>query len=381
MSKKITIGGTQIGLSGNTLKTRRELPRISVEGTNFKRLGVNLKLFGFSPQNFYFVDDFYNWTVGGIERTAVETEIQGNRSMGANVMRLYLQMWDFIQGTYGSLSVKIGPMANLLHQVNLARRNDTYLLICGANCWIPTNTPTWYDSETNANRWNVQQYFWEQIVKSIKTSGNASTVLGYDLINEPNISADSDASWYGGTINGISYSPLIARGVTSGNYNSTVQSWITQLKTAIKTIDSQALVTFGALPFTSGAFSYGNTQSLLDFVSPHIYPPNPSFATQDLSTTLGYITGWATSTKPVLVGETLAWSTVPADAVTVMDAIAANLEGAISFSYGYGPDLYTTAPDSVRYPAESDGMVWGLSYAGHKTALELFLTYKNDFIP
>lgn len=382
MSKGVTLGSSRIGIGGSEMKFRRNLPRVSVSGTNFTRNGVTFKPFGFSPQNYYFMEDFYRST-GGEYDAAVDSEMRGNRFMGANVQRLYLQLWEFIEGpNKTTLSVKATQMANLIKQVDMARENETYLLINGANCWIPGDTPAWYDALGHEDRWDVQQYFWEQVVTAIVNSGNATTVLGYDLINEPITDTNPAAEWSIPASNvvgaGIYYSCVIARGPSVDG--TTVQSWVTQLKTAIKAIDPAALVTVGTFPYDIGYFGKDNLLGYVDFYSPHPYPPNATFATWTLANVLGWIAGWATASSPVLIGETLAWSNVVNGAEDFMDAVVADMEGIISFSYGYPPSMYTSSPEPIRYPAEGSGSVWGCSYQENKDALTLLLSYRDAFL-
>jgi hypothetical protein len=208
--------------------------------------------------------------------------------------------------------------------------------------------------------------------------------LAYDFINEPRISADAMESWYGGNFLdlGIYYSPLIARGVTAGAASdAAAQAWLTQMSAAIKAIDPDALVTFGTLPYYTSYFGITNITGYVDFAQPHFYPEHPDVPPGILTYAyiLTCIANWATAPMPVMCGETLSWSDSSVQNIGILDAVSADMEAMISYSYGYPPAMFTSPPDPVRFPAIGDGEVW-ISYADQEAALELFLTYRDGFL-
>lgn len=351
---KISIGGQAIGIGGTPLAL--PLPRITVDGVEFVRQGVRFKGWGFQQYNYDFVEEFYaSSDMDDTTHLAMANTFTGDRINGANVIRLRLELWSFIEGTeIADLAVKSVPMANLIFALNAARDQGLYILLNGCNVVRPPTVPAWYDDLTYLERWDVQEFFWSSVAAAVYAAGHSTTLLGYDLINEPFISTDPDADWYGPAFfgSGDHFTALIARG--PGVDSTTVRAWITLLRDAIKTEDPRALVTFGALPFYTGPVGVSNTQDLLDFLSPHLYPPAAFFDPATLAERLAIIAGFAAATIPNVVGETLPWGT-ESDNDAVFDAFNDGMQALISFSYGYGPEYFTTPPEAPRYPASADG--------------------------
>lgn len=354
------------------------LPRITVVGDELRRLGVRFKSWGYQQLNYFYMAGYF--TVGGeAERDQVAIDIAGNRGMGANTIRLHMDLWWFIDGpNKDALEVLPGPLENLLFFLEVCRQNGVYVLLSGNNTWDPSIIPGWFDELSYADRWDVSEFFWIEIATAVVGSGNASAVLGYELANEPSMNADPDWEWYGDDVFGIGiyYRHLIARGPDVGD--ATVRDWIIQLRDAIKAVDPQGLVTVGTFPFFTGSFGYENIEDLLDFLSPHCYPPFEFFG-QTLEEMLGYLNGWTASIKPLVIGETSLWSLVPSNNTDYMDALlAADYDGVINFSYGYAPEEFTVPPDPPLFPA--DPTLAADIYAAQGSQLALFNTYRIDFL-
>ena len=306
--------------------------------------------------------------------------------MGANTTRFFVQMWDLITGPdKDNLSVKEPGMSNFIAQLDMSRENGVYALVCGANVTYPENPIyaeqlAWYDLLSNEERWNVQAFFWSSVAQAALDSGNSTTVIGYDLMNEPRPSTDPAEPWYGSAYPGSAayFSPFFARGIPSDQFLSKAAEWLTQLTTAIKAVDPDALCTLGNFPYTGGVFGIPNTENILDFASPHFYPPQ----TNDPGTQafmLNMIAGWVASDMAVLVGEWEGWNTVvPEFNVEMLEALVDGVQGIISHNFGYGPEWFTEPPEVPRPPALPD-MIPG-NYAFFKTSLELFNSYRDSFV-
>lgn len=336
-----------------------------------------LNPFGFQQTNFFHLVDYFTST-GQQLRDDMAVEMRANRQMGANVYRVNMDLWRFIEGpNKNALTMKPQPLANFLYLLQLAQDNQTYLMPCFGNTWQPAIIPAWYDALPYADRWDVQEYFWTQIATEVVASGNAAAVLAYELMNEPSISTDPDEDWYGEDTFGIGihYEQIIAKGPEVDD--DTTRDWITQLSTAIKAVDTEALVTVGTYPFATGPFGVENIQDLLDFVSPHLYPPIEILG-ETLAGQLAYVTAWAAADTPVVCGETVAWSAVQASNVAFFNALSTQLQGVIGFSYGYPPEEFTTPPDAPLYPAPDDADP-GV-YALQGSAQQFFLTYRDDIV-
>ncbi|MAT91393.1 MAG: hypothetical protein CME59_02205 [Halioglobus sp.] len=384
MSKGVKVGTSRVAIGGSAIKLRHTLPRVATIGSSLvtAETGV-INPYGFHNLEFdhgsaviQHWDDYYETQAAAV-KSAIRSELRGNKRMGANVHRVQLQMFQYITGAdENSLSVRTTQMANLIYQVDQARQAGLYMILCGCNVGVPDDAPAWYEALPYADRWDVQEYFWTQLVQAVVDSGNATTVMAYDLINEPYISADPTADIFAGNYGsqGVYYNQCVAEGASVDD--DTVRDWITQERDAIKAVDPDALVTCGVLPFPSGAFGYANTQDLLDFCQPHFYPTSDRFP-GDIDDTLGYISSWASATVPVVCGEWQAVSETASENVDTIAAIFTYLGGLISYSYGYPPAAFAPQPHPVVYPAIGANDQY---YAKDKASLELMLTYDSgDF--
>jgi hypothetical protein len=317
---------------------------------------------------------------GAAERAQVAQDIYSNRRMGANTIRLHMDLWWFITGPdKDTLEMVQAPLDNLVYFLNVCKQNGVYVLLSGNNVWDITIFPEWYDNlDDYHDRWDVSEFYWAGIAQAVVDSGHSTTVLAYELISEPYTSADPDAFWYGTNFlgTGLYQTELIARGPEVDG--DTVRDWIIQLRDGIKAIDPKGLVTFGAFPYWMSDFGFANTEDLLDFVSPHCYPPFEFFG-QTLEEMLGYLVGWTASTKPLVIGEMSLWSLTESNNTTFMEAVISNdYDGVINFSYGYTPEEFTVPPEPPKYPtnpATSDEL-----YALQRGQLELFNSYREAFL-
>lgn len=354
------------------------MPRISVDGHQFRRQGERFKSWGFQPLSHFFHSDYYlNGGVG--DRAWIGEEIAGNAGMGANTMRIHLQLWEFIEG-YDKSNLLVRPlsMSNFIHVLNVAKEHSVYLLVSGNNTWLADDIPAWYDLLEYEDRWDVQEFFFSELVKAVVSAGHATTVLGYELASEPYISTNPAAPWNGTDFFGLGiyFTQAIARG--PGVDDDTVRDWITMLTAAIKNIDPDALVTIGLFPFFTGGFGVENIQDLVDFASPHIYPPSPFSDDETVEGQLAYAIGWASGDIPILVGETGLWSVVEQDNIDFMEGIIPLVDGMISFSYGYPPEQFTTPPEPPLFPADPD--TDPTSYALQGESIAQFISYRSDFL-
>jgi hypothetical protein len=347
---------------------RVPLPRVTVSGTEFRRLGSRFNVWGFHGGVVY---DFMNRPDRpAVSRTQIEECFNGFREMGANVSRMFIQMFDFIEGPdKDNLTFNYNPqkLDDFLFILDTARKNSIYIKPCCANVFFPDDAPAWYDALHFYDRWDVQEFFITGLVTGIVQAGHASTIFGYDLTSEPSVKSDPNHPWYVGP----SYPPepeyfnsVIARGPDASS--TSAQEWITQLSNAIKAVDPEALVTVGTLGYVGGAFGRDNTQAFLDFVSPHIYP-----TTQHPPDALAQVAGWALSTVPIMEGEIFFWG-LEADNRDLAEAVSQSFSGAISWSQaGWEPDEYV-------FPEFGTGDFWHLVLEQY--SLGLFIEYRDSIL-
>ena len=369
---RISIGGQAISIGGSLVSL--PMPRITVVGDELRRLGVAFKSWGMQPQMIDFEQRFF--TSGDAEDQATMSAFMyGIRRQGANTTRIHLELWVFIDGPdKDNLTVNSLALENFLFTLDRARQNGIYVLISGALLWDQTLTPEWFDELTYPDRWDVCEFFWSEISAAIVAAGHSTTILGYELVSEPYTSTDPDDDWYGELLGPYSFTHLIARGPEVDD--DTVRDWIIQLRDAIKANDPRGLVTFGALPFFDGPVGYENTQDLLDFLCPHLYP-SLAFFGQTQEQAMADLNGWLGASVPLVIGETTLWSNEE-DTEEFMEVIIDSYAGVITGSYGYLPDEFTTPPDEPKYPAPSN--TDPAFYALFAESLVKFDSYREAFL-
>lgn len=371
---KISIGGQAIGIGGTALSL--PMPRITVSGKNLVRAGVTFKAFGVQPLYHEWIIDYFR-EGGAAERLDVDSHMRGARVYGANTFRIHLDLWHFISGAnYAGLAINTTAFDNFIYLLNAAKKQGIYVLVSGNNCWKIEDVPAWYDTLAYADRWDVQQYFFEQLAQAVLDSGNSTTVLGYELLSEPTITDNAALPYYWGDVFevGLYYVQHIARGVVEASQPAVVQAWITQLSGAIKAIDPNALVTIGLISIGGPNFGPDNIEGLLDFLSPHLYPPGYLETDLDLDTA----EMWAASTLPVVIGESENLNFTEQLNRDWMDAVMPTVQGYVTFYWGYGPEKHTTAPAVPRLPAPAD--TDALIYALHAYSLRISAEYRADFL-
>jgi hypothetical protein len=359
-------------------------------GDEFRRLGTRFKGWGFQTQGFDFLHDFFASTdMTDSLHTTMKNVFSGDHANHETVYRLRLMTWEMLDvnsPNENSLSINATAMANLIFLLDAARENNIYVLLGGIAQQQITSAylPAWYDdsfgSAVPKDRWDVQEFFWTEVAKKVVSSGNSSTIIGYELASEPVVASDPAKPWYGEAYQGSDnyFAMVVARGTTQTGATAmaTAVAWMTQLRDAIKVIDPKALVTVGALPFGANTQPFGvaNSEPVLDFLAPHHYPNSVGFGNNNFDS-LALLNQWSTATKPILVGEIIPWGNqVDNDAFFAsVDLIITG--GLISFSYGYGPDAFPPAdyfPKIFPAPIDADG-IGGASWAASLLS-EIFQT-------
>lgn len=376
----VTVGGTPVSIGGSALSLPKRLPRISVQGNNFMRLGQPIKAWGYNIFDDYVSDElgFANEETN----TAMAAITVGNVLQGANIQRMHLNLWHFIEGPdKDNLTPVQAQIDYLINQLDVGRENGMYFLLDGLLTWYPDrDVPEWYDTDlTYLERWDIMEYWWQTIVQAIVDSGNATTVWGYDILGEPMWSTNPAAPWngpetYPGT--GIHLNQNVARGAEVDD--DTGRAWLTKMITAIKGIDPDALCCFGSFGdfAAAGINRIDNVKDLVDFLQPHLYirtePAN------DIAWHIARHDTWFVGHNlPVMIGESNAFNTEEINRGVIQDMVD-RFQGIITFSFGYPPSRYTTPPTPPRYPADPN--TWGLAYAFQQYSHSLFNEYITEFM-
>ncbi len=196
------------------------------------------------------------------------------KALGANVVRIHLQVRRFMNGPAEPNEAALAQLARL---VKLAEENGLYLDVTGLACYLKKDVPKWYDALDEVGRWEVQSQFWEAVAK---TCADSSAVLCYDLMNEPVLpgAGTKETDWLVGEFAGMNFVQRITLDLAGRTREQVARAWVDKLVTAIRKHDKRHMITVGVIPW---ALTFPGAQPLfyskevgenLDFVSVHFYP-------------------------------------------------------------------------------------------------------------
>ena len=108
----------------------------------------------------------------------VEAHFAQMKRLGANVVRVHLQLGKFMDGPDRPNAGALDRLGKLLR---LAERLGLYLDLTGLGCYHKKDVPAWYDRLAEKERWRVQARFWRAVAGRCAAS---PAVFCYDLMNE-----------------------------------------------------------------------------------------------------------------------------------------------------------------------------------------------------
>jgi hypothetical protein len=299
------------------------MPRISAHGNRlyagtrpWRAWGMNWGLGDHAPVVAYFDDP------SAANLAVLASELRTARQMGANSMRVYLQLGQ-VMAT--STTPRRSALTALQRLLALAQRDGVYLDITGDLVWLPSRAPAWYAQMPVHARWRVQARFWEAVAHAASSS---PAVLCYELTSEPIVAPTP--GYYYGQIGNWYFVQSIATGQGS-RADALARAWTRLLATAVRSQDNRP-VTIGLLPATTGPFAPSNVADLLDLLTVHEYP-----ATGQAPAAVATIRSFAASNKPVLLGETFMLTDDAATQNAFLTAAAPDLAGAFEFFDGRNP--------------------------------------------
>lgn len=273
--------------------------RVSVDGTHFVA-GESAERFVVWGVNYdhdhegRLIEDYWHddWD------TVVE-DFREMRALGANVVRVHLQLGRFMKSAEQPRERELDRLAKL---VTLAEETGLYLDLTGLGCYHAKDVPKWYDALAEADRWDVQARFWRAVAKVGRES---PAIFCYDLMNEPILPGwKVETEWVTGNLGGKSFVQRIALDLGNRDRMEVAKAWVAKLTTAIREIDERHLITVGVIPWV---FAFGGGTPLfhskevgepLDFVAVHFYPEKGEVA-KALEALEAYDVG-----KPIVVEET-----------------------------------------------------------------------------
>lgn len=250
------------------------LIRPNDDGTGFVRAdsGQQFVAWGFNydhDRDHRLIEDYWRG-----EWPTVVADFGEIKALGANVVRIHLQVRRFMNGPAEPNEAALSQLARL---VKLAEETGLYLDVTGLACYRKKNVPQWYDALDESGRWEVQGRFWEAMAQ---TCADSSAILSYDLMNEPVLpgAGKKETEWLVGEFGGMNFVQRITLDLAGRTREQVARAWVDKLVTAIRKHDQRHMITVGVIPW---ALTFPRAKPLfyskevgqnLDFVSVHFYP-------------------------------------------------------------------------------------------------------------
>ena len=215
------------------------------------------------------IEDYWHddWAV-------IEEDFDEIKSLGANVVRVHLQLPKFMKTADEPNQENLNRLADL---VKLAEDKRLYLNLTGLGCYHKQDVPAWYDELNEADRWQVQANFWKAVAETCQDS---PAVFCYDLMNEPVLGGGTKADQWlvGEPLGGKYFVQRITTDAAGRDNHEIAAAWVKTLTSAIREVDSQTLITVGVIPWAhvwpnaKPLFYSDQVSGPLDFASVHFYP-------------------------------------------------------------------------------------------------------------
>ena len=222
-----------------------EFVRPSEDGTGFvcAESGATFVAWGFNydrDDSGRLLEDYWHE-----EWPTVVEDFNEMKTLGANVVRIHLQIAKFMNHPAESNKANLEQLA---HLVKLAEQTRLYLDITGLGCYHKKDVPEWYDAMGEAGRWDVQAIFWEEVAKVCRES---SAVLCYDLMNEPVVPHDKQkqTEWLLGELDGKYFVQRITLDPAGRTAKQVAKAWVDKLVAAIRKHDNRHMITVGVIPW------------------------------------------------------------------------------------------------------------------------------------
>ena len=241
------------------------------------------------------LEDYWeqNWSV-------VEQDFAEMRLLGANAVRIHLQLARFMKGPNEPNEAALGRLEKLLQ---LAESNRVYLNLTGLACYHKQDVPDWYDALTESDRWQTQAHFWRAVARVCCRS---PAVFCFDLMNEPVVPGGKrePGGWLGPAFAGKHFVQFITLDQAGRARSEIARQWTRRLVSAIREVDSEHLITVGLVdwslnrPGLTSGFEPQVIGAEVDFLSVHIYPERGKVDSA-METLRGFAVG-----KPIVIEET-----------------------------------------------------------------------------
>lgn len=262
------------------------------------------------------------------------------KALGANVVRIHLQLPKFMESADRPNEANLAQLARL---VELAEETGLYLDITGLGCYHQQDVPEWYDALDEAARWQVQARFWREVAKVGRES---PAIFCYDLMNEPILGGgENPDQWLAGAFGDKYFVQRITLDLAGRTREEVARAWVETLTRAIREVDERHMITVGVIPWAQvfkGAkplFYAPEAAKSLDFVSVHFYPKKGQ-QEADLAALKVYEIG-----KPLVIEEIFPLSASLEETDAFIEASRPFVDGWISFYWGTTIDEYKQQGD------------------------------------
>ena len=251
-----------------------ELIRVSADGRRFvgAESGERFFAWGFNydhDDSGRLIEDYWHH-----EWATVAEDFKEMKALGANVVRIHPQVAKFMKTPKEPNEAALKQLVRL---VKLAEKTGLYLDITGLGCYHKQDVPKWYDTLDEAERWEVQAFFWEAVAKNCAQS---PAVFCYDLMNEPILPGEGkkETDWLAGEFGGKYFVQRISLDLAGRTRKQVARMWVDKLVAAIRKHDKHHMITVGVIPW---AHTFPKAKPLfyskevgenLDFASVHFYP-------------------------------------------------------------------------------------------------------------
>jgi len=265
----------------------------------------------------------------------VQEDFREMKELGANVVRIHLQLGKFMQGPDKPNPASLERVTRL---VELAEESGLYLDITGLGCYHKSDVPDWYDALPEKARWEVQARFWEAVAACCAES---PAIFCYDLMNEPIVSgAKKESEWLAGEFAGKHFVQRISLDLHGRTSRQVAKAWVDKLVAAIRKHDDRHLITVGAIPWVrtfpkaKPLFYSPEVSRNLDFVSVHFYP-DAGKVDEALTALAAYDIG-----KPLVIEETFPLRCGADELGIFIERSRGIADGWIGFYWGRKPEQY-----------------------------------------
>ena len=195
------------------------------------RVGGRFVPWGFNydhDENGRLLEDYWE-----AEWPKVVADFREMKDLGANVVRVHLQLGKFMNGPAEPNPRSLDRLAKLLA---LAEQTGLYLDLTGLGCYRKTDVPAWYDALDEPARWAVQARFWEAV--ATRCAGSPA-VFCYDLMNEPVVPGGrrEPGEWLGPPFGEFHYVQFITLEQKGRPRPEIARAWVETLVKAIRRVD------------------------------------------------------------------------------------------------------------------------------------------------